>query len=201
MARVVTVARDEYTIRFGGDILPNARYRITGDYRYVPQASASEMIASGSGYGRIRGRASVLDIEDPGRDFALPGEPGEIGNIHFGATYPPGDGDRRTASGVDSQHLKVDPDYRGEGVGGLLFDFYRAMAVYVGGHATGDIGTDPEDYGEADFLERQGIDRADMHIGSSAWNAALLSWESDSAALRDAPGVEVTVEDGVDFGL
>lgn len=203
MARIVTVRRDDYTLAYGGDILPNARYDLdlTADVEYTPRLNVGEVIGSSAEYGEVTGRGSVAIYEktDPGddRDFSLPGETGEVANMHFGCTYDDGDTVQRTAEGVYLSHLKVDEDHRRQGYATLLFDAYRVVALYIDGYAGGAIGAGSGS--EASFLRRQGLLGTDYWESDKVWGMDGVAWETPASALVNAEDATVTVEDGVEF--
>lgn len=186
MPRAVIVERDdehEYALTFSGTTIDVAGYTHDIDYPVDNPVSLSAKKSAQRGIA-----VDILNLTWGAEAFGVfPDRPQErsestfLGNVSWDAMGLPGTFE--DIHGVKMSHLHVQDEGRGMGIGRLLFDWYRAAAVYVDGVAAGAFGGGTD---SADFLTRQGVPENEINRGGGAFMATeSVSWTIDADELVD----------------
>lgn len=174
--RTVYVNRPAYTIAFA----------VTDDHDPV-----TELEYNGYGDGMIRAanivaverdldisiRAKVTEGEyvEDGGGITKPALASTVGKMSASHSHS-GDG-----GSIIMGHMDVDEEVRRQGIGSFLFDAYRAAAVWVGGRATGRIGSYEV---SSQFLSKQGIPADDINPTSAVYSGGeAAGWNTDAENL------------------
>lgn len=174
--RVVTIDRPDYEIVFGVrdphdpemdvNYHPPKSVRIRVSDILQPRSDELDLSVKGDVYGGL--------LDNP--SMPLPHDPDNIAQMH--ATHKHADSSLWDDPGLHIEHLKVEDEYRGEGIGTFLFDVFRAAAVWMEQTASGKFGDDGR---AVDFLLRQGVPRGDITETDGTWSggdAVLFSTDA-----------------------
>ena len=178
--RIVHIERRDYkiayTVRDGTDPEIEIQWRRNG---LTPTARTSSTIAIQRDLD-LNVKAEMIGGETDKPDLKLPHDPPQVAEMNAHQTHADSSTDRR--DGIHMQHMKVDEDWRREGIGAFLFDVYRAAAVWLGERASGKIGTDG---GTMEFLNQQGIPMGDLKETKGTYSGpTAIFWNTDADNLH-----------------
>lgn len=168
--RGVVVQRDDYEITLKGKSIVDARYMAT--------ISGSQSLATTPSFQT----GITRDLMKLGNSAEVFNGNTFLGNASWEATGLPGS--LNDIDGVELTHLHVQDDARGRGIGSILFDWYRAAAIYQGGTANGAFGGGTA---SVEFLESQGVPADEIRTGGGAFIAtSSVHWSVPADELMDS---------------